>query len=234
MIDETLLFTLARNLGVTLNETALDKFDIYASMLVEWNEKMNLTGITRPDEIVTKHFVDSLAAAKYADLSPGKTLADVGCGAGFPSLPLLIAYPDLQVTMIDALAKRLDFLQAVLTACGLKARLIHGRAEELGKDNSLRETFDIVTARAVAPMNVLAEYCLPFVSVGGVFIALKGSEDDVSPAQDAIYKLGGELAQLDVYQLPGGDGRSAAVINKISQTLTKYPRKNKKITTRPL
>ncbi len=234
MINKNLLFTLARHMGVTLDETALDRFDIYASMLVEWNERMNLTGITLPDEIVKKHFVDSLAAAKYADFSPGKTLADVGCGAGFPSLPLLIAYPDMQVTMIDSLAKRLDFLHAVLTECGLQAHLIHGRAEELGNDISLRETFDIVTARAVAPMNVLAEYCLPFVSVGGMFIALKGSEDDVSPAHGAISVLGGELTRLDVYQLPGGDGRSAAIIHKISQTPTKYPRKNKKITTRPL
>lgn len=234
MINKELLRNQSADFGVGLDETALDRFDIYAKLLVEWNEKMNLTGITAPDEIVTKHFVDSLAVSKHWDLKADMRLVDVGTGAGFPSIPLLIANPHINAVLIDSLAKRLTFLQAVLDECGLKATLIHGRAEELGKDPSLRETFDIATARAVAPMNVLAEYCLPFVKIGGKLIALKGSDDDVTPATEAIATLGGEIAHLDSYNLPNGDGRSVAVISKISQTPTKYPRKNKKITTQPL
>ncbi|MGN0531874.1 MAG: 16S rRNA (guanine(527)-N(7))-methyltransferase RsmG [Eubacterium sp.] len=234
MINKELLRNQSADFGVGLNETALDRFDIYAKLLVDWNEKMNLTGITAPDEIVTKHFVDSLAVSRHCDLKADIRLVDVGTGAGFPSIPLLIANPHINAVLIDSLAKRLSFLQAVLDECGLKATLIHGRAEELGKDPSLRETFDIATARAVAPMNMLAEYCLPFVKIGGSLIALKGSDDDVTPAAAAIATLGGEIAHLDSYNLPNGDGRSVAVVNKISQTPTKYPRKNKKITTQPL
>lgn len=217
-----------------LTDTQLEQFDIYAKLLVEWNEKMNLTAIIEPDEIVIKHFVDSLAFLDYAEIPQGAKMIDVGTGAGFPSVPLLIARPDIQLTLMDALQKRLTFLDAVLSETNLKAEPVHSRAEELGKDNDYREQFDIATARAVAPMNVLSEYCLPFVKVGGKFVALKGSNDDVSPAENAIKTLGGEINSTVSYKLPNGDDRSIAVVNKISQTSTKYPRNNKKISTKPL
>lgn len=217
-----------------LTDEQLEQFDTYARLLVEWNEKMNLTAITEPDEIVIKHFVDSLAFLEYADLPQGAKVIDVGTGAGFPSVPLLIARPDIQLTLMDALNKRLNFLDAVLTETGLDAELVHSRAEELGKDKNYREQYDIATARAVAPMNVLSEYCLPFVKLGGEFVALKGSNDDVSPAENAIKTLGGEIKATVSYKLPNGDDRSIAVVKKISQTSTKYPRNNKKISTKPL
>lgn len=217
-----------------LTDEQLEQFDTYARLLVEWNEKMNLTAITEPDEIVIKHFVDSLAFLEYADLPQGAKVIDVGTGAGFPSVPLLIARPDIQLTLMDALNKRLNFLDAVLTETGLDAELVHSRAEELGKNKNYREQYDIATARAVAPMNVLSEYCLPFVKLGGEFVALKGSNDDVSPAENAIKTLGGEIKATVSYKLPNGDDRSIAVVKKISQTSTKYPRNNKKISTKPL
>lgn len=217
-----------------LTDEQLEQFDIYARLLTEWNEKMNLTAITEPDEIVIKHFVDSLALLQYAVIRKNAKVIDVGCGAGFPSLPLLIARPDIELTMMDALNKRLTFIEAVLTETGLKAELVHSRAEELGKDKAYREQFDIATARAVAPMNVLCEYCLPFVKVGGEFVALKGSNDDVSGAENAIITLGGELSTSVSYKLPNGDSRSIATVKKISQTSTSYPRNNKKISTKPL
>lgn len=217
-----------------LNEKQLEQFDIYARLLVEWNEKMNLTAITEPDEIVIKHFADSLALLEHAQIPQGASVIDVGTGAGFPSLPLLIARPDIKLTMMDALNKRLTFLQAVLDECGLGAHLVHSRAEELGKNHDYREAYDLATARAVAPMNVLCEYCLPFVKVGGCFVALKGSSDDVSPAENAIKTLGGELVSNVSYKLSNGDNRSIAVVKKLSHTSTKYPRNNKKISTKPL
>ena len=217
-----------------LTEEQLEQFDIYARLLTEWNEKMNLTAITEPNEIVIKHFVDSLALLQYAVIPQNAKVIDVGCGAGFPSLPLLIARADIELTMMDALNKRLTFIEAVLTETGLRAELVHSRAEELGKDKAYREQFDIATARAVAPMNVLCEYCLPFVKVGGEFVALKGSNDDVSNAENAILTLGGELSTSVSYKLPNGDSRSIATVKKISHTSTSYPRNNKKISTKPL
>lgn len=217
-----------------LTDEQLEQFDTYARLLVEWNEKMNLTAITEPDEIVIKHFVDSLEFLNYTQLPQNASVIDVGTGAGFPSVPLLIARPDIEPTLMDALNKRLNFLDAVLKETGLSAELVHSRAEELGKDNAYRERFDIATARAVAPMNVLSEYCLPFVKLGGEFVALKGSNDDVSPAENAIKTLGGEIKSTFSYKLPNGDDRSIAVVKKISQTSTKYPRNNKKISTKPL
>lgn len=230
MINKDLL----KELCPFLNDKQLEQFDIYARLLVEWNEKMNLTAITEPDEIVIKHFADSLALLEYADVPQGASVIDVGTGAGFPTVPLLIARPDIKLTLMDSLNKRLTFLDAVLEECGLDAQLVHARAEDLGKDSDYRERYDIATARAVAPMNVLTEYCMPFVKVGGCFVALKGSNDDVSPAENAIKELGGSLDKAVSYKLHNGDSRSIAIVKKISQTSTKYPRNTKKITTKPL
>lgn len=234
MIDKERLRSLALQSGIELDQTALDRFDTYAELLVEWNGKMNLTAITEPEEIEVKHFLDCLMLPKYFDLSNTKTVIDVGAGAGFPSVPLLIYNPDLCLTMMDAINKRLTFLDTAIHAIGLEANLVHARAEDSGQDKNYREMFDLATARAVAPMNVLAEYCLPFVKVGGYFVALKGSNDDTEQAKDAIATLGGEVVSNVSYKLNGTEPRSIVVIKKISQTPTQFPRKAKKISAKPL
>ncbi|MFR2017377.1 MAG: 16S rRNA (guanine(527)-N(7))-methyltransferase RsmG [Eubacterium sp.] len=234
MIDKNRLCSLAKENGIILDDTALDRFDTYAELLVEWNGKMNLTAITEPEEIEVKHFLDCLMLPKYFDLENIQTVIDVGAGAGFPSVPLLIYKPDLCLTMMDAINKRLTFLDTAIHALGLEAQLIHERAEAAGQDENYREKFDLATARAVAPMNVLAEYCLPFVKVGGYFVALKGSNDDTEEAKNAIATLGGEIVDNISYKLNGTEPRSIVVIKKISQTPTQFPRKSKKISTKPL
>lgn len=234
MIDKNRLCSLAKENGIILDDTALDRFDTYAELLVEWNGKMNLTAITEPEEIEVKHFLDCLMLPKYFNLDNIQTVIDVGAGAGFPSVPLLIYKPDLCLTMMDAINKRLIFLDTAVHALGLEAQLIHERAEAAGQDENYREKFDLATARAVAPMNVLAEYCLPFVKVGGYFVALKGSNDDTEEAKNAIATLGGEIVDNISYKLNGTEPRSIVVIKKISQTPTQFPRKSKKISTKPL
>lgn len=233
-MNEQLLKHEAELLGITLDNYAVDRFDMYAEKLISWNSRMNLTAITDPDEMVIKHFADSLAILKYVDIPEDAKVIDVGTGAGFPGLPLLFARPDIQLTMVDSLHKRLIFIKEVLHASGLLAERVHERAEILGRDADYRETFDVATARAVAPLNVLSEYCLPFVKVGGLFVAMKGSEDEVPAAANAIKELGGELVGNVSYKLSSGDNRHLVIIKKISQTPTKYPRKSKKIDTRPL
>ena len=198
----------------TLSDTALDNFDKYAAHLVERNKQMNLTGITEPDEIVIKHFVDSLKFFEYVDVPQGASIIDVGTGAGFPGLPLLLARNDIALTLMDSLNKRLVFLGEGLKKCDLQAELVHARAEDA--------------------MNVLAEYCLPFVKVGGYFVALKGSKDEIGDAESAISTLGGKICNNVSYKLPNGDQRTIIIIKKISQTPTKYPRKSKKIASAPL
>lgn len=217
-----------------LTDRQLEQFDIYADTLVQWNEKMNLTGITEPDEIVIKHFVDSLMLLEHADVPQGARVIDVGTGAGFPGVPLLLAREDIALTLMDSLNKRLNFLGEVLKLTDSRAELVHSRAEDLGQDKSFRETYDIATARAVAPMNVLCEYCMPFVKLGGFFVALKGSSDESVDADNAINELGGEIVANVSYKLPTGDGRSIIIVKKISQTPTKYPRRSKKIAQSPL
>lgn len=234
MIDKERLHSLALQSGIELDQTALDRFDTYAELLVEWNGKMNLTAITEPEEIEVKHFLDCLMLPKYFDLGNTKTVIDVGAGAGFPSVPLLIYNSDLCLTMMDAINKRLTFLDTAIHAIGLEANLVHARAEDSGQDKNYREMFDLATARAVAPMNVLAEYCLPFVKVGGYFVALKGSNDDTEQAKDAIATLGGEVVSNVSYKLNGTEPRSIVVVKKISQTPTQFPRKAKKISAKPL
>lgn len=234
MIDKERLHSLALQSGIELDQAALDRFDTYAELLVEWNGKMNLTAITEPEEIEVKHFLDCLMLPKYFDLGNTKTVIDVGAGAGFPSVPLLIYNPDLCLTMMDAINKRLTFLDTAIHAIGLEANLVHARAEDSGQDKNYREMFDLATARAVAPMNVLAEYCLPFVKVGGYFVALKGSNDDTEQAKDAIATLGGEVVSNVSYKLNGTEPRSIVVVKKISQTPTQFPRKAKKISAKPL
>lgn len=234
MIDKVRFSNLCEQNGILLDDVMLERFDTYARLLVEWNEKMNLTAITEPKEIELKHFLDSLMLIKYFDLQNVSKAIDVGAGAGFPSMPILIYKPEIQFTLLDSLNKRLTFLSTVNSELGLDAKLVHSRAEVSGQEENYREKFDLATARAVAPMNVLSEYCIPFVKEGGAFVALKGSNDDVSEASNAIEVLGGRLESNISYELGGTEPRTIAVVRKISQTPTQYPRKSKKISTKPL
>lgn len=236
MIDQLLLKEEAAKLNIILDETALNRFDAFARLLVEWNEKMNLTGITEPDEIVRKHFVDSLSILAYVELKKDAGLIDVGTGAGFPGLPLLIARPDLKVTFLDSLQKRLTFLEAVTEEIGLPAQFIHSRGEDAGRDPAYREQFDYATARAVASLPVLAEYCLPFVKEDGSFIVMKGrdSAEEQAAATKAIPLLGGSVVKSFRFTIKGVGSRNILVVKKISQTPAKYPRPSAKIAKKPL
>lgn len=210
--------------GLSLSNADFTLFERYAQLLVEWNERMNLTAITEPDEIVLKHFLDSVLILKYVEIVEKSLLIDVGSGAGFPGLPLKIVRKDLNITFLDSLQKRLTFLDAVCSELTLPCETVHMRAEECGKTTQFREKFDVATARAVARLDILAEYCLPLVKVGGKFIALKGPNEDVDAARARIASLGGEISDVYTYQLPNSDGRMLICVNKISHTPTKYPR----------
>lgn len=222
--------------GFLLSDQQLAAFERYAELLVEWNQKMNLTAITEPEEIAVKHFVDSLMLLKYIDLPENGSLIDVGTGAGFPGIPIKIYSPSVRVTLLDALNKRINFLDAVSKELGQENRCLHLRAEEGGRKPELREQFDVATARAVASMTALAEYCLPYVKVGGVFAALKGFEieSELEEAKPAIKLLGGKVERVEQYTLAGELKRSVVVIKKISQCSTKYPRNSAKIVKNPL
>jgi len=236
MINTSLLKEKVLSFGVSLDETALERFDRYAGMLVETNKVMNLTAITEPDEIVIKHFVDSLSLLKYADIPKNASVIDVGTGAGFPGIALLIARPDLKLTLLDSLNKRLVFLENVLKELDLTAKTVHLRAEQGGQDKEYREKYDFAVARAVAALPVLSEYCLPFVKQNGEFIAMKGglTAEELGQSENAIKILGGEIVSKDSFELFGRGERTIVRIKKISQTPTKYPRQTAKIVSKPL
>ncbi len=235
MINIERLRGLAEPFGIALDTLCLERLQAYARLLLEWNERMNLTAITQPEEVEIKHFLDSLLVSTCLDVPHGTSLVDVGTGAGFPGLVLKILHPELKLTLLDSLNKRLTFLQAVLDELGLTATLLHARAEEAGR-TPLRESCSCATARAVAQLPQLAEYCLPLVAVGGSFIAMKGGqvEAELAQSQNAIARLGGRLEQIKSFTLPGGDGRSLVIIKKISQTPTQFPRNAAKIAKNPL
>lgn len=219
-----------------LSEPQLDAFQQYAALLIEWNQKMNLTAITEPSEVAVKHFLDSLMPLKYMELPENASLIDVGTGAGFPGIPIKIFSPSVRLTLLDALNKRIGFLKTVSEALGQENRCLHLRAEEGGRKPELREQFDVATARAVASMTTLAEYCLPYVKVGGCFAALKGFEieEELEEAKPAIKLLGGKVERVEQYTLAGDQKRSVVIIRKISQTSTKYPRSSAKMAKNPL
>ena len=222
--------------GVPLSEEQLEQLEKYAALLCEWNEKMNLTAITDDEGIAYKHFLDCLALLRNFDIPKNAKVADVGTGAGFPGIVLKIARPDIELTLIDSLQKRLTFLDTVLHELGIKATLVHSRAEDAGHDKALREKFDVVTARAVANLSVLTEYCLPLAKVGGAFVPMKTAEvaEELSGAENAVKILGGETRETKIYELPNVGGRSIAVIDKKSQTPPKYPRQRVKLSEKPL
>ncbi|MDR0846237.1 MAG: 16S rRNA (guanine(527)-N(7))-methyltransferase RsmG [Lactobacillales bacterium] len=208
-----------------LSERQQWQFERYFELLVEWNEKINLTAITEHEDVYLKHFYDSLTLSFNYSLSD-QSLCDVGAGAGFPSLPNKILHPDLKITIIDSLNKRLKFLRLLCDELGLEnVELVHARAEDAGQNAALREKFDVVTARAVARMNVLSELCLPLVKVGGDFVALKGSAgvEELSEAKVAIKTLGGKIEKVIDFELP--DPREIIIVNKKEKTPKKYPRK---------
>ena len=214
--------------GIDLPKNLYDKFNIYADFLVEYNEKVNLTAITDPMEILCKHFIDSACLLKYVDISNNSSLIDVGTGAGFPSVPLKILRPDIRLTLLDSLNKRIDFLKQLCDKLKIDADFIHGRAEDISKMPEYREKFDYSCARAVANISTLSELCIPFVKVGGSFISMKGPTEDVSRETNAIEILGGSVADSIDYSL-FDEQRRIFVIRKISQTPIKYPRNSAQI-----
>ncbi len=235
MIDRVLLKDSAAALGVMVDDTAAERLDVYARLLVEWNARMNLTAITDSEGIVLKHFADSLSAAPL--LPQGAfSLVDVGTGAGFPGVPLAILRGDMQLTLLDSLNKRLHFLEEVCRAVGVTAVRVHARAEEGARNPALREAFDVATARAVAGMPVLSELCLPFVKKGGRFLALKGPDAprECEEAARAVKMLGGRFGKGLSVTLPnpttegGTSERHIVVVEKVAATPTKYPRPNAK------
>lgn len=224
-------------LGIKLNETQLIQLKKYYLLLVQWNEKMNLTAITDAEGVAVKHFADSLAVFKYADIPQGSKIIDVGTGAGFPGVVMKIARPDIQLTLLDSLKKRLTFLEAVLIETQLQAKCIHSRAEDGGQNIDLRESFDFSVSRAVARLNVLSEYCLPYVRLSGKFIAFKGPDaaNELDSAKKAIGILGGKIKKIQHFSLPQNGGeRTLIITEKIKPTPDKYPRNSGKIKALPL
>lgn len=236
MISTELLKKEAELQGIVLDELALKRFDKYAELLVSWNEKVNLTAITDPTDIVYKHFLDSIILLKYYDLPKGASLVDVGTGAGFPGLALLIARPDLKVTLLDSTMKKLNVISDILANLDLHAEIKCGRAEELGHNPKFREQFDFATARAVTNFRDLSEFCLPFVKVGGSFIPLKGAngENELREAEVAVEVLGGFIQEVVPFDLPNCGERFVFRIEKISHTPTKYPRSYSQISKKPI
>lgn len=217
--------------GIELTDEQVYRLGMYSEMLVQWNEKINLTAITDAEGISIKHFFDSIYPFSLVEIPKGSSLIDVGTGAGFPSCPVKIWRGDIQITLLDSLQKRITFLAQLSDSLSLGATCIHSRAEDLGNSAEFREKFDFATARAVANLADLCEYCLPFVKVGGKFLALKGSgaDEEIRQAKNAVRVLGGKITQTTEYTLPNGDGRTLVVIDKVSATDDKYPRSSAQI-----
>lgn len=223
------------DINVSLSDKQLQQFNTYYELLIKWNEVMNLTAITEFEDVCKLHFVDSISSCNYFDFSEKDyKIIDVGTGAGFPGIPLKIMFPTLQVTLLDSLNKRLKFLDEVIDTLGLNEEgsivTLHGRAEDYssGKNGSFREQFDIATSRAVANMATLSEYCLPYVKVGGKFIAYKSEKtgDELKASKGAIHLLGGKLNSVNEFVLPNSDiNRTICIVDKVEKTSKKYPRK---------
>ena len=223
-------------LGINLSEIQLKQFYNYMNLLIEWNKKINLTAITEPDEIILKHFVDSLTISKY--ISDGTKVVDVGTGAGFPGIPLKIVRQDVDITLLDSLQKRTNFLDEVINELNLeKITTVHSRVEDYGKNKEYREKFDIATSRAVANLSTLSEYLLPLVKVGGKVISMKGSliQEELENSKNAIKILGGQIEKVDEFDLPNSDiSRNIVLIDKIKNTPNRYPRKAGEPSKKPL
>ncbi len=234
-IRETLT-SQAKELGMKVTLEQAQQFQTYMELLLEWNEKINLTSITEPDQVVEKHFLDSMTLLLWKKLKQGAKVIDVGTGAGFPGIPLKILRPDVDLTLLDGTMKRLNFLGEVCTALKLSARRVHKRAEEAGLDKTMRERYDLATARAVAPLNVLAEYCLPLVKMKGYFIAMKGpgAAQELEEAESALDILGAGEPEVMALTLPGGEERNLVIAQKLRFTPKGYPRHGGTILKHPL
>lgn len=216
-------------LGIRLTDVQKEQFDRYYELLIEWNGVMNLTGITEYDEVNLKHFTDSLTIVRNVKMNNISTLIDVGTGAGFPGIPIKIAFPHIKVTLLDSLNKRIKFLNQIADELDLEDVItLHGRAEDYAKKEEYREKFDLCASRAVANLSTLSEYCLPFIKKGGCFISYKSadSENEIQKSEKALTILGGKIKKIDKFMLPGSDmGRALVMIEKVKSTPWKYPRK---------
>lgn len=225
-------------LGLSLNSNQIEKFLKYKDLLIEWNKKINITAITEEDEIITKHFLDSMTGLTISEINNAASLIDVGTGGGFPGIPLGIILADTKITLLDSLNKRMIFLKEVIEQLNLpNFELIHGRAEDFGNNLEYREKYDLCVSRAVANLSVLSEYCLPFVKVGGNFVSFKGSEvqDELNQALNAMKILGGKISDMKLVKIPYTDiVHSLIIVKKLRQCPTKYPRKAGKPSKSPL
>lgn len=228
-MNKTQFHAMLEEKGISLSEMQMQQFHLYFQELIEWNSKMNLTAIVNEEEVYLKHFYDSISAAFFQDFSKPLNIVDVGAGAGFPSIPIKICFPDLKITIVDSLNKRISFLQHLVDSLNLSnVSLFHDRAETFAKRKEHREKYDLVIARAVARMPVLAELCLPLAKVGGVFLAMKGPEvvNEIKDAKKAIATLGGEVVQNENILLPFEEStRHFVFIEKRKKTPNSYPRK---------
>lgn len=228
----------SEEMNIEITDSQIDQFIKYKDILLEWNQKMNLTAITEEKEVMIKHFLDSLSCIQTKYLKDEGKMIDVGTGAGFPGIPLKIALPNIELTLLDSLKKRIGFLEEVCAELNLnKVEFVHGRAEDFGQNKDYREKYEYVVSRAVAALNTLVEYCLPFVKVGGYFICQKGPQliEEIPEAKKAIQVLGGEIVDQIPVDLPFSDRtHHILVIKKIKQTPIKYPRKAGKPSKEPI
>ena len=225
-----------KKIGVELTDLQAIHLEVYYKILIDWNEKINLTRITDPEEVAVKHFADSLTLLKYYDIPKNAKVIDVGTGAGFPGIPLKIVRPDINLTLLDSLNKRLVFLNEVCCIIGMFADIVHLRAEDGGRNLLYREKFDVAVSRAVARLNTLSEYCLPYVKVGGSFISMKGPDisEELSEATYAVKVLGGKIKTVSEFELDGAGERTIVQIEKIKPTPIFYPRLSSKIKSKAL
>ena len=236
MLNKELFYNTIKPFEINVDEDSFARLDTFAEMLIETNKSFNLTAIKEPDDVTVKHFADCLSIFKYVDIPENAKIIDVGTGAGFPGLVLKLYRPDIQMTFLDSTKKRLGFIENVLNECGIKGDILHMRAEEAAQLSKYREKYDFATARAVAALPVLSEYCLPFVKVGGSFVSMKSAEsnEEISEAKKAINILGGKIEEDILFDLVENMPRRIIRIKKNSQTPTKYPRPSAQISKKPL
>ncbi len=236
MLNKELFYNTIKPFEINVDDEAFARLDTFAEMLIETNKSFNLTAIKEPDDVTVKHFVDCLTLFKYVDIPKNAKIIDVGTGAGFPGLVLKLARPDIQMTFLDSTKKRLGFIENVLNECAVQGEILHMRAEETAQLTKYREKFDFSTARAVAALPVLSEYCLPFVKLGGSFISMKSAEsnEELIEAKKAISILGGKIQEDILFDLVENMPRRIIKIRKVSQTPTKYPRPSAQISKKPI
>ena len=228
----------SNNEGLEFTEKKYEQFMQYKDLIKEWNEKVNLTAIKEDEEIVKKHFIDSMKVFKFNELKNAKDVIDIGTGGGFPGIPMKIIKPEINIVLLDSLNKRINFLNEVIRELGLEnIKAIHGRAEDYAQEVQYREKFDVAVSRAVANLTVLSEFCIPYVKVGGYFVAMKGPavEEEIKQSQNAIRMLGGKIEHIEKVQIEDSDlNHNLVIISKIAQTHKKYPRKAGMVTKNPL